>query len=295
MKHVWITIGIAGLLAACGMAGERTLTDEPVGFSLSLDGDGQISAAPFVVASEENEAASLTLTAATVNVAELALKVGPGICDGDDGESREGDIEIPDSERKPDGTPLAIASATTAETVEQEEVQSADCKNGFLVVEGPFQIDLISGESTPSLAAMELSPGTYRWIDLRVAPVDDEDASMNNITLVADGEYENGTTVPVHVALTMAEPPMRIQPADGIVIEQEGGVDISVEIQERDWFKGIDEDLAMCAESESAPLVDGVLQITGTTGGACDRVNGTLRQNFIGAGLNAPVTLDRKR
>lgn len=294
MRPLILFVGVAGLLAACGSATERTFTDEPVGFNLSLDSGEQLAGSPYVTASEE-ASSPLMLTSATVNVKEIAFKAGPGVCDGDDGEARGDDGVVADTDRVPDGIPLTKADTGDVEDESSDDTQSSECAAGFVVVSGPFQIDLLTGASSPSLDSIEFSPGSYRWVDLRLAPVSDATDPMNGKTLVAHGEYSNGTTVPVRLALTIGEPPMRIQPAGGIVIEQEGGVDISVILQERDWFKGIDDDLNMCAESESASYVDGVLQITGTSGGACDRVNGTLRQNFIGAGASAPVAVDSKR
>jgi hypothetical protein len=281
MKKILIGMGMLGL-SACGL-GDRTAD---VGFVLKLEGDAAAQSAPFSPASASN-GSPLLLDTATVNVAEIAFKTSPGMCEG-------GHVG-PDGERGPHARPMGNDVEDGEEVDTTGDSVHGECRaDGFVVVEGPFRIDLLTGESTPSLASIEVTVGTYRWIDLRLAPVADEGDDMNGLTLVADGTYAGDGTTPVHIAMVIGEPPMRIQPADGITVDEEGGVDIVVALQERDWFAGVDADLEVCVQAPNAPLIDGVLQITGQTNTACDKVNGTLRQNFIGAGSKASVGMERR-
>lgn len=307
----WIWGLSAALLAAgCGGGGGvsigGSLTEEPVGFRMETADSDASSAPGFQAAAAHGEqpapdtvatgSGTFTVDAAAVNVGSIVL---PGADCGQvpdsAGEQQESGDATTDGTPGSGGPGNADGMRPTAEHGGADEApvgttagnaRPADaCDGGNLRFEGPFRINLLTGESDPALANLQVPPGTYNMVHLMIEPVSDADDPMDGFGLMVDGSYDDGTSaVTVSAKMTNFQGLMKVQSSDGITVDEQGGVDVVVEIAQTDWFAGVGSDLDTCLDLPGAPLEDDTLTLDGSTGSACDKVNGTLRQNFVQAG-----------
>jgi len=164
----------------------------------------------------------------------------------------------------PDGTSCA------------DVVGDGSCEDEDKIVrEGPFLIDLLTGESTPSLGSVPA--GTYARIDFRV---DDSDA-LDDRSFVTTAAFElDGEPMALALALKFNED-IRIEQPDGVSVEADD--DLFVSYVTADWLAGID--IAECVRDDELAVVDGVVTVDDdATSGGCSDIENTIKENMKRSG-----------
>lgn len=248
-------------LGACGtgLPGDVTV-QEPVGLELRLE-DG-VATSPGFAPADAAATAPVTVTGATVNLRDVELDLPEGVhC-----------VDLP----------------ATSPVGRTGQCESGD-DSATLAFEGPFRVDLMTGESSPPLERLVIPPGVYGRVDLRIDDVEEEATAsadpMAGISLLAYGSYATATTVDVRVALKFNED-IRFEAPDaatGIAVGVEGGGAIVVRIVAQEWFSGIEETLETCraAVGHGAAVLDIHEE---TDASECRQLEGILKENFKRAG-----------
>lgn len=320
MKNLIIAFLLAtGLTAGCSLGeGElnpgqtddvqndallQRLTEKPVGFKLLVANTPVGGMAP---AAASDEGGALVITAATVNLQHVEFKLPEGwACatlsddDSDNGEDDASDDGVNDD----DDAGLQASSDDTVDEVETEDdlemdddandsgdddadddVQECgeDSDGDEIRFAGPYNVDLLTGDSTPPLTDLTVPPGLYKRIDLRID--DAETGPMVGYSLLAFGSYTTETTTPVVIRLKFNED-IRFESPSGVSVSEQGGSDIVLRISANDWFAGASAALDECLLEESA-LVDGILTIDDESdvGAECDEIEELLKDNFKQSG-----------
>ena len=106
---------------------------------------------------------------------------------------------------------LDLPDGETCEGLELESPVRCDEDGDKLIIEGPFELDLMTATARPSLSDVSIPAGTYRRVDLRIDA--DGDAALR---LVGEMPADQGST-PVELALPVSED-ARFEHPDGIAV-----------------------------------------------------------------------------
>lgn len=212
--------------------------------------------------------------------------------DDDSGPAADGGLAAPDG----DGDVLAIVSASVhirdielylpegvgCDDVDDDDLGGFDCEDddgdddsddAKLVLDGPFDVDLVSGEIVGDEVA--LPTGTYRRVDVRVD--DDED----DVTFAAAGTMDlDGEDVEVQIQLDFNED-VRFE-GDLTIGEDDkvGSLVVGFDVQQ--WLAGVP--LHECVRREGStdgPLVVGE---DNSGSGSCSDLENAIRDNVEASG-----------
>jgi len=148
-----------------------------------------------------------------------------------------------------------------------EDDDDATCAEDTVEITGPFEIDLVTGISTPPLEAIELPLGDWKRVDVRLD--DGEGDVLDGNTLVASGiaSLDSGDT-PFELALKFNED-VRFEDPDGISFG--GGDAVLLGLDAGSWFADVP--LAECAEDEDLEFSGDTLMIEDGDGSCSDVEN----------------------
>lgn len=241
------------------------------GISFQL-ASGAFSQSVFRAATATSFAAisGVEITEARANIEEIRLELPEGMSCADveaqlsDGLSCEEEVEIEDGQ-----------SVTEAE----------------IHVPGPFVINLLTGESTPSLSNLEIPSGMYREIEIKFDEarledgiLDGADALINN-TIYVEGSYQTdaSTTQAFIIALGFSED-WEMSSAQELTVLEGATNQLSTEFNQANWFNDLP--LDSCLADGDLSLVDGVLVIDESVSGsgACADIEDIVKDNFENSG-----------
>ncbi|RMF12544.1 MAG: hypothetical protein D6761_12565 [Candidatus Dadabacteria bacterium] len=319
------SFGIGMLASACGNSAATNLladqrpanatgafTEKPVGFQMKLVGTSAMAAK---FAPQAAESASIDITEASVNVAKVTVKLPAGwncaryglevsalagvlpddarsgVCETGDGEhadgTRSGDDEAvsSDEDASPDGVTDAELDAQKSSGGDGSASATLD-EAGEVVFEGPFRLNLLTGQSVPPLSNLVLPPGAYSRVDVEIDGVEDDvDDPMAGYSLLAGGQSTiDGITRPVDIALEIGEE-IKFEGASGFQVGVTGGADIVVAISATDWFAGVGTQLAACVADELALAATETIVLDDAVDNDCtDDIANLIEANFDDAG-----------
>lgn len=218
-----------------------TSTDTTVTGGLEGKADG-LSAAP---AGRDAQGTAFTVEAARANVRHIELDLGAG---------------------------TECASVTVAAPL--------TCTGSTVTVPGPFVVDLMTGEATPSLAAIQIPAATYERIDVRFDDAKEADGIITrsdplvDLTLVASGSFvREGNTTAFRLALKFNED-ARFERAGGVQVGG-GGDELLLTLDVAGWFSSLS--LTDCLDDGDLDLgADGALEIEDGQG-SCSDVESSLK------------------
>jgi hypothetical protein len=170
------------------------------------------------------------------------------------------------------------AGMTCASLEPAQLVAPARCDVDKVVIDGPFFVDLVTGESTPSLDAIALPPLTYGRIDVRLHRADDGAVPpgfpLDGLTLAATGTYDpDGSNLPFSMELDFNED-ARFERPGGFAVTADGTSAIFLWLDVTQWFAGLP--IEECRADGELPVTGGVLQIT-DSGDKCSDIEGELK------------------
>lgn len=238
MKHTKSTFPILVLLAACSSEGGS------VGLSVhAVTSDGSSPATELVMT--DDGAGDFQIEAATLRLRHIELD----LLDGGD-------------------------CADLADSVD-----GAICEDGVdgnkISIEGPFEIDLVAGTSTPSLAEVQIPAGTYKRIDFRV-----EDNGNDSSFAVRAGFDHEGAAMTLDLNLDFNED-IRIEDAQGLVVDADS--DLIAEFVVNNWLGGVD--VGACIDDEDVTVVGSTVTIDdSSTSGSCSDIENTIKDNMKNSG-----------
>ncbi|MGA0164573.1 MAG: hypothetical protein ACO3LE_10090 [Bdellovibrionota bacterium] len=276
------SIGVLSLLVfnltACGdgiLTGvdpakiDGDMTAAGISFQLA---SGSLSQSVFRAATANSFAAisGVEITEARANIEEIRLELPEGMSCADveaelsDGLLCEEEVEIEDG---------------------QSEIEAE------IHVPGPFVVNLLTGESTPSLASIQIPSGMYREIEIKFDEaqledglLDGADALIGN-TIYIEGSYqkEDSSTQEFIIALGFSED-WEMSSAQELTVLEGATNQLSIEFNQASWFNDLP--LDTCLAEGDLSLVDGVLVIDESTdgSGACADVEDIVKDNFENSG-----------
>ena len=144
-----------------------------------------------------------------------------------------------------------------------------------LRVEGPWVIDLMTGEATPPLDLITVPAGTYRRVDVRFEPADAADArvpaDLSGATLFASGQYGGAAASEFDLRVAFNED-ARFESEGGIELSAGGIDELVMALDLNAWFGAAS--LERCASDDALEVVDGRLLIDD---GACSSLENYLK------------------
>ena len=155
-------------------------------------------------------------------------------------------------------------------------------------IDGPFVINLMTGESNPVIGEFTIEAGLYKRIDVRLDDskasdglVDSSDALFEN-TLVVSGnfDYDNVTGRSYSIILKFNED-VRFEEPGGILIDENALNNVVLNLLVDEWLQGID--ITSCLDDGDLMLDDeGNLLIDDSSsgGGKCKDIEGIIKSNI---------------
>lgn len=221
----------------------------------------------------------VTLATAAIS-AILSLSATLGACAGlDTGNGEVGDVELALSL---DGsTSLDSGGASFTFTQVRANVRHIDLylpSGDKRRVEGPWSVDLVTGQATPPFPRVEDVPiGGYRRVDIRFAPGDDD------VTLAAIGTVPfQSQPTPFTLALSFDED-ARFE-GSPIVLDAGGLASLVARLDPSEWFANLP--LSECAADGDLPIDAGTIVITDHQG-ACSDIEGDIKDAIKASGALA--------
>lgn len=151
------------------------------------------------------------------------------------------------------------------------------CDGDKIRVDGPWDVDLLTGHATPAFPRVEVPLGTYRRIDIRFEP-DDDDVTLAATGTVADDDDDDVS--PFSLALDFNET-ARFETPAGIVVGADAVQDAVARLDPAGWFAALP--LIDCAGNGEIPIENGTIIITDGSG-SCSEVEGVVRDAIKGSG-----------
>lgn len=164
-------------------------------------------------------------------------------------------------------------------------IRGGRCEGTELRFEGPWVVDLISGEAVPSMAGLALPAGRYRRVDVRLDKADDDEVPrgdpLADNTLVVEGRFPlNGQETAFSARLRFSED-ARFEQAGGVQVGAGGPGAFLLALDPSAWFAGAP--LAACAAEDDLEIEDGTL-IIADGDGACDDVEDSVKDRIKESG-----------
>ena len=142
-------------------------------------------------------------------------------------------------------------------------------------IPGPFDVDLMTGESTPSLASVVIPAGMYKRIDFRVEDGVDEVAFAATALFERDGE-----TLTLDLSLDFNED-IRIEEPAGTQVTAESNLIAQFVVD--DWLAGVD--IGACMDDGDVAIEDGTVSVDdGSTSGSCSDIENIIKVNMKESG-----------
>lgn len=159
--------------------------------------------------------------------------------------------------------------------LEEELAPPVSCDDDeTIVIEGPFEVDLLTGEATPSLEGLTIPAAEYRRVDVRIQS--DDGPSFEAITEL-DGDVSSA-----HIALDFTED-ARFESEDGVLLDGDAGT-LLVRLDVDAWFSGVP--LTRCIDDGDVEIQDdhAVIDEDTSGGGDCSDIENELKDNIKDSG-----------
>jgi hypothetical protein len=185
---------------------------------------------------------------------------------------------------------LDLPEGSTCSDVPETAGTKCDESSNKIVIDGPFVIDLVTGQSTPDLSTIEVPAGVYKRIDFRVEDGDPsegvvaEGSALDNRSFAGSFTFDDqGTPLTLRLSLRFNE---------DIRIEDPAGIDATGSAQAllttfdiSAWFAGLD--ISGCLENGDLRIVDGEVLVDDDAlsgSGDCSDIENTLKTNMKNSG-----------
>lgn len=246
----WIACGALVAVACGGGAGG---VGDGAGFRVVIDeADGAAPAEPVTFTDDEGTVFSVLEARASFRNVELYL---------------------------PAGTSCSDVAGQLAGPVECHEEEIEDDDDGAkLEVQGPFVVDLLSGETTHDLSGVRVPALTYQRLDYRLEDADPADGvvaaddPIAGLSLWLRATYPDGTLT---VRLRFNED-VRLEHPAGVAVGNSGGALVAA-LRLSSWFEGVP--LAECIDEAGTDVTIGE-----DASGECGSLEPALKDNIKNSG-----------
>lgn len=158
-------------------------------------------------------------------------------------------------------------------------LDGATCEDGVdgdkISIEGPFDVDLVAGTSSPSLADVQIPAGTYKRIDFRV----EDNGEDSSFAVTAGFEYQ-GESMTLDLNLDFNED-IRIEDPQGLTVNADS--DLIAEFVVNNWLGGVD--VGACIDDGDVFVSGSTVTIDdSSTGGDCSDIENTIKDNMKNSG-----------
>ena len=167
---------------------------------------------------------------------------------------------------------------------------TCDESSNKIIIDGPFVIDLVTGQATPDLNNIEVPAGVYKRIDFRVEDGDPDEGVVAAGSALDDRSFsgsfsfdDQGTPLTLRLSLRFNE---------DIRLEDPAGIDASGSAQSlltkfniSAWFAGLD--ISGCLANGELAIVDGEVLVDDDAlsgSGDCSDIENTLKTNMKNSG-----------
>jgi len=161
------------------------------------------------------------------------------------------------------------------------------CSEDKLRVDGPWIVDLMTGNATPSMDDIQIPAGTYERVDVRFDDADPSHTANLNIpptlrgnTLHASGSYIGDAADTFDLQLHFNED-ARFEANGGIELTSDGTQAVLLRLDVRRWFRDID--VSRCASDGKLEVENGNLHLD-DQGGDCSDVENDLKDSIKNSG-----------
>lgn len=238
---ITLTIALALALPACG-------SEDGVGFAVRASTAAPSGPSDLLQLTDDGDT-TFTLTAGRLHLRDI-------------------EFDLPDGVHCED-----IAEGLVGATCEAED--SGNSSGDKIRVAGPFDIDLITGIATPSLADVSLPALAYSRIDFRV------DDDPNDVSFAVTANFEHGgEALALSLSLDFNED-IRIEHPGGVAVDAD--TDLIASFVVDNWLGGVD--VGACLESGDINREgDTVIIDESSTSGACSDIEDTIKSNMKTSG-----------
>ena len=249
-QHKTLWTGLALFAVACGGGA----------LSQKLDG-GQTNAALGLRVQANPTASTTALTQALVEAQNLTVSEGQACVE-------QIRLKLPKGLSCADVGFVEQANVVCEEKMEEEDgAQQLEAK---IKISGPFLFDLVTGQSTPSLADVVIPSGIYRKIEFRFADV----CSLGDeVTLTMAGTMLDSSSGSHPFELKLKyDDELEIESPTDIQVLEESANGIFANIVLNQWFSAVD--FAECIDDGDLVETAGVIQINedAVHNGACEEI-----------------------
>lgn len=249
-------LALASVAPSIGCAGLETGNGEDaqvlVGFALT-------SSAPV-----DADGVEFPLATAQANVRRVDLYMPEGLtCRGLEG--------LLDGRKVDDSAPRTV-------------VCSAD--GDHIRLNGPWVVDLLTGDTTPALPAVSVPVGVYRRVDVRFSPGDPDDrvvlpgSPLDDVTIAATGAAPAGVNASFYALRLRFDEEARFESV-GVAVGAGALASAIALLDPAEWFTDLP--LAACAKAGDLPTAGGVLQLADGDG-ECKDVEKLVRDAIEASG-----------
>lgn len=295
-----LAVCVSALAFACSSEGVQSggqASQSATTAALSLKvAPSQGSSEEGTMLSSDSAGGLVTLTKAWLVIDKVKLEMeGELLCEEvatlTKGVECENEIEEADELEAEEAEEVEEAEAEEVEGIKHLEGEEAELDTEF-TVSGPFVVDALLGESTPSISEIVVPTGTFNEIVAVIAPLNDETfASANGFdkllgkSVVLAGSFDDGTSVRLFKITTSANENIKFESDAGFVIPETIDLKkIILSFNVSNILMGID--IGACLDSGNATLSDtGVFMISDETPGEeCD-FKGIIKSALKGLGM----------
>lgn len=246
-QGLWILMSILAVGCSSSSSTTQKLDGGATPTALQLKVAKKPVAAATALSSEE--ATNMTIASGQACVSEIRLKAPEGLSCADLGFVEQSNIICKEESETED-------SGTVVETQ--------------IEIAGPVKFDLVTGESTPSLADLKIPSGIYRKIEFRF----DKNCDGSDVNIQLGGSVKDSSNVDHSFAMDLKyEDDIKIESSDDVPVVEGDTNQLFATLFLSQWFENVD--LVGCIESgDLAADGSGIVQINDATVGAgsCDKI-----------------------
>lgn len=171
---------------------------------------------------------------------------------------------------------LNLPDDTRCADVRESLAGGATCSNDKIRIEGPWLVDLVTGEADPSLERVRIPTLSYERADFRI----EDDDDRVSFAARADFEYMQ-TPLELRLALRFNED-ARLEAPGGVEPPEHGQLTLLLSVT--DWLDGVP--IGGCLDSGDLEAVGGVVLIADDDppGGECDDVEDVIKDQIKESG-----------
>ena len=163
----------------------------------------------------------------------------------------------------------ALSGPATCETAEAANDEDK------IVIDGPFDVDLVGGKAEPSIESVRIPVGDYKRIDFRV----EDNADDVSFAVRAAFRHED-QDLTLDLSLDFNED-IRIEAEQGVSVTEE--TDLIAEFVIDSWLAGVD--IGSCI-ADGDVVMDGTTVVVdeSSTSGSCSDIEDTIKNNMKNSG-----------